>query len=86
LVGCVEANDLVAIEGIGEIDLDLDESLLNEMLLCIGLLFVLKWSSVYPDRYFNATADSNEWILALESISQSRHACLPAIVHTLAFE
>ena len=60
LVGRVEANDLVAIEGIGEIDLDLDKSLLNEMLLCIGLLFVLKWSSVYPDRYFNATADSNE--------------------------
>jgi hypothetical protein len=56
----VEANDLVAIEGIGEMDLDLDESLslLNEMLLCIGLLFVLKWSLVYPDRYFNATAMS----------------------------
>jgi hypothetical protein len=43
-VGHVEANDLVAIEGIGEMDLDLDESLLNEMLLCIELLFVLKWS------------------------------------------
>jgi hypothetical protein len=55
-VGHVEANDLVAIEGIGETDLDLDESLLSEMLLCIRLLFVLKWLLVYPDRYFNATA------------------------------
>jgi hypothetical protein len=72
-VGRVGANDLVAIEGIG--DMDLDESLLNEMLLCIGLLFVLKWSSVHPDRYFNATAMSELQHLKV-SLKADMHVCL----------